>query len=78
MDLARTEGRAVVTNNLNDYRPLHHAAITTGGQGHYGMVFMPGGYRRTKRDTGRIVTALDAILIDHPGANDLASAEAWL
>lgn len=78
MDLARTEPRAVVTDNLRDYRPLHHAAITTGGQGHCGMVFMPGGYRRTKTDAGRIVTALEAILTDHPGDNDLANSEAWL
>ncbi len=78
MDLARSERRAVVTDNLRDYRPLHHAAITTGGQGHYGMVFMPSGYRRTKSDTGRIATALEAILTRHPGETDLANAEAWL
>ena len=78
IELARTEGRAVVTDNLRDYRPLQHAAITTGGHGHHGIVFMPGGYRRTKRDTGRIITALEAILIEHPGDNDLANAEAWL
>ncbi len=78
MDLARTERRAIVTNNLSDFRPLHHAAIVTGGRGHHGMVFMPGGYRRTKRDTGRIVTALEGILTEHPGENDLANAEAWL
>ena len=28
MTLARTERRAVVTNNLRDYRPLHADAIT--------------------------------------------------
>ncbi len=26
MDVARAEGRAVVTNNLVDFRPLHHEA----------------------------------------------------
>jgi len=49
--VARAERRAVVTNNLRDYRPLHSDAITPGGPGHFGMVFMPGGYRRTKADT---------------------------
>jgi hypothetical protein len=78
MDLARGERRGIATDNLRDYRPLHHAAVTPGGEGHYGMVFMPGGYRRTKKDVGRIVTALEAILIGHPGENDLANAEAWL
>jgi hypothetical protein len=76
--LARAEHRAVVTNNLRDFRPLHYEAITPGGAGHFGMIFLPGGYRRTKADTGRIVAALEAILAQHPGENDLANGEAWL
>jgi hypothetical protein len=56
----RTERRAIVTNNLRDYRPLHAEAITPGGPGHFGMVCMPGSYRRTKADTGRIISALKA------------------
>ena len=78
MDLARREHRAVVTNNLRDYRPLHHAAITPGGGGHFGMVFMAGNYRRTKHDVGRIVSALEAKLSDHPGERDIADGETWL
>ncbi len=38
--LARAEHRAVVTNHLRDFRPLHHEAITPGGAGHFGMTFM--------------------------------------
>jgi hypothetical protein len=76
--LARAEHRAVVTNNLRDFRPLHHEAITPGGAGHFGMIFMPGSYRRPGADTGRIIAALEAILVQHPGENDLANAEAWL
>jgi len=76
--LARAEHRALVTNNLQDFRPLHAEAITPGGPGHYGMIFVPGGYRRTKADTGKIVTALEAILAAHPGEADLASGEEWL
>jgi hypothetical protein len=76
--LARTEHRAVVTNNLLDFRPLHNEAITPGGAGHFGMIFMPGSYRRTKADTGKIVAALEAVLKQHPGETDLADGEAWL
>lgn len=76
--LARAEHRAVVTNNLRDFRPLHHEAITPGGQGHYGMIFIPGTYRRTRADTGKIVTALEALLAQCPGETDLANGEAWL
>jgi hypothetical protein len=76
--LARAEHRAIVTNNLRDYRPLHNEAIVPGGDGHYGMIFMPGTYRRAKADIGRIIAALEAILAHHPGENDLANGEAWL
>lgn len=78
MALARTERRAIVTNNLRDYRALHAEAITPGGPGHFGMVFIPGGYRRTKADIGRIVSALEASLAEYPGDEDLANGECWL
>ena len=78
MNLAREQGRALVTNNLVDFRPLHYEAIAPGGPGHYGMVFMPGGYRRTKADVGRIVDALEAKLAESPGDDALASGETWL
>ena len=48
--VARAEHRAIVTNNLRDYRPLHSDAIIPGGTGHYGMIFLPGPYRRSKND----------------------------
>jgi predicted nuclease of predicted toxin-antitoxin system len=78
MTLARTERRAVVTSNLRDYRPLHADAITPGGPGHFGMIFMPGTYRRTRQDTGRIIVALEAKLTEYPGDEDLANGECWL
>ena len=78
MNLARSERRALVTSNLVDFRPLHHEAITPGGPGHFGMVFMSSTYRRTKADTGRIVKALEDKLREFPGERDLANGEAWL
>jgi predicted nuclease of predicted toxin-antitoxin system len=78
MALARAERRAIVTNNVRDFRPLHHAAIVPGGPGHFGMVFIPGGFRRTKDDIGRIVDALDEKLALYPGDASLADAETWL
>ncbi len=77
-DLARSQRRAIVTNNLVDFRPLHHEAVAPGEPGHFGMVFMPGDYRRTKADTGRVVRALDAKLAELPGDGDLANGETWL
>ena len=76
--VARSEHRALVTDNLRDFRPLHAEAITPGGPGHYGMIFIPGGYRRTRADIGKIVAALEAVLAADPGEADLADGEAWL
>jgi predicted nuclease of predicted toxin-antitoxin system len=76
--LARTERRALVTSNIRDFRPLHVEAVLPGGPGHYGMIFMPGIYRRTKNDIDRIVAALEAKLGQYPGEGDLVNAEAWL
>lgn len=76
--LARAQQRAVVTNNVRDFRPLHVEAILPGGPGHYGMIFMSGNYRRTKNDIGRITTALEIKLKQYPGEDDLADAEEWL
>ena len=78
MAFARAERRVIVTNNLRDYRPLHYDAIVPGGPGHFGMIFMPGSYRRTKADTGRIIAALEAMLAQYSGERDLANGEAWL
>ena len=78
MSLAGAQGRALVTNNLVDFRPLHHEAISPGGPGHFGMVFMPSDYRRTKADIGGIVDALEAKLAESPGDDALASGETWL
>jgi predicted nuclease of predicted toxin-antitoxin system len=76
--LARAGHRAVVTNNVRDFRPLHAEAVMPGGPGHYGMIFMPGNYRRTKDDSGRIVAALEARIKQYPGDDGLANAEDWL
>lgn len=78
LDLARRERRALVTDNLLDMRALHYEAIAPGGPGDYGMVFIPGGYRRRRADTGRIVTALAEKLDAYPGERDLADGEDWL
>lgn len=78
VDLARKERRVIVTDNLVDMRPLHNAAITPGGPGDHGMIFIPGGYRRTRTDTGNITAALEQKLAAHPGDDDLANGEDWL
>jgi len=76
--LAREQQRAIVTNNLRDFRPLHAELIAAGGAGHAGMIFVPTSYRLTRRDVGRITTALEVKLAAYPNDDDLANGEAWL
>jgi predicted nuclease of predicted toxin-antitoxin system len=78
LELARAEQRSIVTNNVRDFRPLHVEAVTPGGPGHYGMIFMSGNYRRTKSDIGRIIAALEAKITQYPEDEGLANAEEWL
>ncbi len=78
LDLARSQQRAVVTNNVRDFRPLHVAAVQPGGDGHFGMIFLAGGFRRSKADTGRIADALEEKLRRYPAVDGLADAEDWL
>ncbi len=78
LGLARSTGRVVVTNNVVDFRALHHEAVAPGGAGHFGIVLMAGNFRRTKGDVGRIIRSLEAKLAEHPGDRDLADGETWL
>ena len=66
-----------MTNNLKDFRPLHAEALL-GASGHFGLIFMPGTYRRTHADVGRIVSALEAKLEQSRDDRDLANSETWL
>lgn len=75
---ARAQGRAVVTNNLKDFRPLHAEALLGDGDGHFGLIFMPGTYRRTSADVGRMADALEAKLEQFPNDHDPVNSETWL
>lgn len=78
IELARSERRAVVTANVRDYRPRTATAALPGGPGHFGVIFIPGHYRLAKTSTGRILTALEQLLADHPGDQSLRNMETWL
>jgi len=74
LDHARSEGRAVVTENIRDYRPVVEAPLTA-GESHAGLVFTtPKRWPRT--DPGSLIAALDALLISVP--YQPADAELWL
>ncbi len=78
VSIARAERRAIVTNNVRDFRPLHAELVAAGGEGHAGMVFVPGTMPRTKGGTGQLIAALEAKLTEYPGDYDLANGETWI
>jgi predicted nuclease of predicted toxin-antitoxin system len=74
LDRARADGRAVVSENVADFRPLAEALLVA-GESHAGVIFTTQ-KRWPRSDPGSIITALDELLkatLDQP--TDL---ELWL
>lgn len=72
---AAREGRAVVSNNIEDFRPLA-AERTTDGRGHAGLILLPARRSRSRDATGAIADAIEAVLRAHP--DGIPSAEHWI
>ena len=73
-DYARFDGRAVVTENVRDYRPLAEVLLA-GGESHTGLVFTTD-KRWPRTDPGAIITALDSLLSST--SEQPVDAEIWL
>lgn len=70
--IAQTEGRAMVTENVIDYRPLAAEAIARGGSHLTSNRRFP---RHDPRTAGRVVTALRSLLSSDV---ELRDREYWL
>ena len=75
MDIARAEDRAIVTNNVKDFRPIAAERISM-GLGHAGLVLIPSRAPRTKAATGPLADALEALMRESP--EGLADRERWI
>jgi hypothetical protein len=75
---ATAGGRAVSTVNVGDFVELHRAAVVS-GRSHAGIVLLSRRrFPTAGRGIGRLVAALDALLVAHPGEGELASQCVWL
>ena len=76
--LAQPERRAVVTENIDDFSIIANG-YDQRGQAHHGLVLVqPGSYPRGNPGTiGRMVTALDRLLGEHP-VDTPTSLRHWL
>jgi predicted nuclease of predicted toxin-antitoxin system len=75
IETARREQRAVVTNNIKDFRPLA-AEWMADGRGHAGVIFLPAGRSRSREATGAIADAIEALMRTYP--EGISSAEHWI
>jgi hypothetical protein len=75
LELATREGRAVVTNNVKDFRPLA-AQWLAQGRIHAGLILVPPTRTRTRAAVPALACAIEQVLGDHP--DGLAGAERWI
>jgi predicted nuclease of predicted toxin-antitoxin system len=75
MEAARREGRAVVTNNVKDFRPLAADRLAD-GRGHAGLILLRARRSRARGATGSLADAIETVMSAHP--EGIASMEHWI
>lgn len=74
-ETATSEGRALVTNNIKDFRPLA-AEWLAKGRMHPGLILLPAARTRTRAAVAALAAAVEAIGRAHP--EGIAGAERWV
>jgi predicted nuclease of predicted toxin-antitoxin system len=75
LEVAWSERRAVITNNVKDFRPLAAQRLAR-DQDHGGLILLPSSQARTRALVERLAAAIEAVLHDNP--DGLASSERWI
>lgn len=75
LEVASAEGRAVITNNVKDFRPLAAERLAK-GRTHPGLIFVPSKRTRTRAAVATLATAIEKVLRDHP--EGLEGSERWI
>ena len=74
-EVACSEVRAVVTNNIKDFRPLA-AEWLAQGRVHVGLILLPSTRTRTRNAIVAVAGAIESVLRDHP--DGLSGSERWI
>ena len=74
-EIACNEGRAVVTNNIKDFRPLA-AEWLAQGRVHAGLILLPSTRTRTRNAIATVAAAIEDVLRGHP--DGLSGSERWI
>jgi hypothetical protein len=75
LEVATGEGRAVVTNNIKDLRPLAAVRLAQ-GRSHGGLILLPSTRSRTRAAITMLAGAIENVLHDNP--DGLADSERWI
>jgi hypothetical protein len=74
-EVAWSEDRAVITNNIKDFRPLA-AQWLAQGRVHAGLILLPSSRTRTRATIMMLAERIAGVLRDNP--DGLASSERWI
>ncbi len=75
IEVAAGEGRAVVTNNIKDYRPIAADRLTQ-GSGHAALILLPSTRSRSRAAGQVLADGVERIMRDNP--DGLADSERWV
>jgi predicted nuclease of predicted toxin-antitoxin system len=75
LEIATAEDRAVITNNVKDFRPLAAERLAR-GDSHAGVILLPSTRTRTRGAVEMLANAIEEILAEHP--DGLLATERWL
>jgi predicted nuclease of predicted toxin-antitoxin system len=75
LDIAVAGERAVITNNVKDFRPLAAERLAR-GETHAGLILLPSTRIRTRGAAEMLADAIDRILREHP--DGLPATERWI
>lgn len=75
MDAAAAEGRAVVTNNIKDFRPIAAQRLTD-GRGHGGLILLPAKRSRTRAAVRALADGIESAMRANP--DGIADSERWV
>ncbi len=74
-EVAGSEGRAVITNNVKDFRPLA-AEWLAQGRVHAGLIPLPAARTRTRGAIAELTDRTSTVLRDNP--DGLSGSERWI
>jgi len=75
LEVACSEDRAVITNNIKDFRPLA-AEWLAHGKVHSGLILLPSTRTRTHNAVTAIAAAIENVLSEHPDGP--SGGERWI